>query len=45
MIEAGILKYGEGFLHSMEEGGWDIVQSKYGRPERFTSNLRFRTDE
>jgi F-type H+/Na+-transporting ATPase subunit beta len=24
MIEAGIMKYGEGFKHSMEEGGWDL---------------------
>ncbi len=25
MIEAGIVKYGEKFLHSMEEGGWDLA--------------------
>lgn len=24
MIESGIVKYGEGFTHSMEEGGWDL---------------------
>jgi F-type H+-transporting ATPase subunit beta len=24
MIEAGIVKYGDKFLHSMEEGGWDL---------------------
>jgi F-type H+-transporting ATPase subunit beta len=24
MIEAGLVKYGEKFLHSMEEGGWDL---------------------
>jgi F-type H+-transporting ATPase subunit beta len=24
MIEAGIMKYGEAFQHSMEEGGWDL---------------------
>lgn len=24
MIEAGIMKYGDGFKHSMEEGGWDL---------------------
>src|SRR6187431_2137757 len=24
MIEADIMKYGEGFKHSMEEGGWDL---------------------
>ena len=24
MIESGVIKYGEEFLHSMEEGGWDL---------------------
>ncbi len=24
MIEAGIVKYGKKFMHSMEEGGWDL---------------------
>jgi len=24
MIEAGIMKYGDGFKHSMEQGGWDL---------------------
>ena len=24
MLEANVIKYGEGFLHSMEEGGWDL---------------------
>ncbi|MBX3239998.1 MAG: F0F1 ATP synthase subunit beta [Chitinophagaceae bacterium] len=24
MIEAGIMTYGDGFKHSMEEGGWDL---------------------
>jgi len=24
MLEAGIINYGEKFLHSMEEGGWDL---------------------
>lgn len=24
MIEAGIMKYGEKFIHSMEEGGWNL---------------------
>ena len=24
MLEAGIINYGEDFLHSMEEGGWDL---------------------
>lgn len=29
MIEAGIMKYGEGFKHSMEEGGWDLSKVDY----------------
>ncbi len=24
MLESGIIKYGDGFMHSMEEGGWDL---------------------
>ena len=24
MIEAGVVSYGDEFIHSMEEGGWDI---------------------
>jgi F-type H+-transporting ATPase subunit beta len=24
MLESGIIKYGEAFMHSMEEGGWDL---------------------
>jgi F-type H+-transporting ATPase subunit beta len=24
MIESGVIKYGEAFTHSMEEGGWDL---------------------
>ena len=24
MLESGIIKYGEGFMHSMENGGWDL---------------------
>ncbi len=26
MLEAGIIKYGENFMHSMEEGGWDLTK-------------------
>lgn len=26
MLESGIVKYGEGFMHSMEKGGWDLSQ-------------------
>lgn len=28
MIEAGIIKYGDDFKHSMEEGGWDLSKVK-----------------
>ena len=26
MLEAGIIRYGKNFMHSMEEGGWDLSQ-------------------
>ncbi|MFN4910888.1 MAG: F0F1 ATP synthase subunit beta [Flavobacteriales bacterium] len=26
MLEAGIIKYGEEFMHSMESGGWDLTK-------------------
>ena len=26
MLESGIIKYGEAFMHSMEEGGWDLAK-------------------
>jgi len=26
MIEANVIRYGEGFNHSMEEGGWDLTK-------------------
>ena len=26
MIESGIIKYGDDFIHSMEEGGWDLTK-------------------
>lgn len=29
MLEAGIIKYGEKFMHSMEEGGWDLSGVDY----------------
>ena len=39
MLESGIIKYGDAFMHSMEEGGWDLSkvdmkgmrESKIGR--------------
>jgi len=27
MLESGIIKYGDDFMHSMEEGGWDLKKS------------------
>ena len=29
MIESGIVKYGDDFTHSMEEGGWDLSKVDY----------------
>ena len=28
MLESGIIKYGDDFMHSMEEGGWDLTKVK-----------------
>jgi len=28
MLESGVIKYGDDFLHSMEEGGWDLSKVK-----------------
>ncbi len=39
MLEAGIIKYGEGFMHSMEEGGWDL--SKVDKNEMQESKAAF----
>ncbi len=39
MIEAGIIKYGEEFKHSMEEGGWDL--SKVDQEEMKDSKCTF----
>ena len=39
MIEAGIMKYGEAFKHSMEEGGWDL--STVNREELSDSKATF----
>jgi F-type H+-transporting ATPase subunit beta len=29
MLEAGIIKYGDAFMHSMEAGGWDLSKVDY----------------
>src|SRR5438128_2620074 len=39
MIEAGIMKYGDAFKHSMEEGGWDL--SKVNPAELADSKATF----
>ncbi|HOZ85662.1 MAG TPA: F0F1 ATP synthase subunit beta [Niabella sp.] len=39
MIEAGIMKYGDAFKHSMEEGGWDL--SKVNTEELAESKATF----
>ncbi len=39
MIEAGIVKYGDAFKHSMEEGGWDL--SKVDKNELLKSQATF----
>jgi F-type H+-transporting ATPase subunit beta len=39
MIEAGIIKYGDAFKHSMEEGGWDL--SKVDQAELEKSQATF----
>ena len=39
MLEAGIINYGEGFMHSMEEGGWDL--SKVDKKALETSKATF----
>src|ERR1700743_445567 len=39
MLEAGIIKYGDAFMHSMEEGGWDL--SKIDKPGLKDSKATF----
>ncbi len=39
MLESGIIKYGEKFMHSMEEGGWDL--SKVDKKELEKSQATF----
>jgi F-type H+-transporting ATPase subunit beta len=39
MLEAGIINYGEDFMHSMEEGGWDL--SKVDKEQLKTSKATF----
>ena len=39
MLESGIIKYGDDFMHSMEEGGWDL--SKVNMEEMKESKATF----
>ncbi|WP_235297746.1 F0F1 ATP synthase subunit beta [Portibacter marinus] len=39
MLEAGIINYGEEFMHSMEQGGWDL--SKVDKEKLKTSKATF----
>ena len=39
MLESGIIKYGKDFMHSMEEGGWDL--SKVDKPGMRDSKATF----
>jgi F-type H+-transporting ATPase subunit beta len=39
MLESGIIKYGDAFMHSMEEGGWDL--SKVDKEELKESKATF----
>jgi F-type H+-transporting ATPase subunit beta len=35
MLEAGIIKYGDDFMDSMEEGGWDLSKVDMKELEEF----------
>jgi F-type H+-transporting ATPase subunit beta len=39
MLESGIIKYGDDFMHSMEQGGWDL--SKVDKPGMRNSKATF----
>jgi F-type H+-transporting ATPase subunit beta len=41
MIESNVIKYGEGFKHSMEEGGWDLTKVDSGELARSQATLVF----
>jgi F-type H+-transporting ATPase subunit beta len=41
MIEAGIIKYGDAFKHSMEEGGWDLSKVDMGELEKSQATFIF----
>jgi len=41
MIEAGVIKYGKDFEHSMEEGGWDLSKVDYEELAKSQATLIF----
>jgi len=41
MIESGIVKYGEAFKHSMEEGGWDLSKVDFAELEKSQASFVF----
>jgi F-type H+-transporting ATPase subunit beta len=45
MIEAGIMKYGDKFKHSMEEGGWDLASVDMDELKKSQSNFCVWSDE
>ena len=45
MIEAGIIRYGDAFKHSMEEGGWDLSSVDLEKLKESQGYVRIRPDE
>jgi F-type H+-transporting ATPase subunit beta len=45
MIESGVIKYGEEFEHSMEEGGWDLSKVDKKELAESQATLVFRSNE
>ena len=41
MIESGVIKYGDAFKHSMEEGGWDLSKVDMSALEKSQATLVF----
>ncbi len=41
MIESGVIKYGEEFVHSMEKGGWDLTKVDMGELAKSQATLVF----
>jgi F-type H+-transporting ATPase subunit beta len=45
MLESGIIKYGDDFMHSMEEGGWDLQKVDKKAMKESKATLRVWSDE